>query len=149
MSLSLWNNNFFTHPFAEMNKIEREMDNMWQSLSLAPQSSTLWKPAVDVKSTDKEYTIHAELPGCKKEDITVEFNNGYLTLSGKRTQENAEENEKYHRVERFYGSFTRSFGVPEGVNESDIKAKFDNGVLEITFPKPQEKKEDIKKITIA
>lgn len=89
--------------------------------------------------------IHAELPGVKKEDIHLELQGGVLTISGEKKQEKKEENEKWHRVERFYGSFQRKMTVPEGVTEENIKAKFNNGVLEVEFPKavkslPEKKK---------
>ena len=148
MALSLWNN-YFIDPFAELNRMQTEMDNFFQSMSLdtqGPASSTIWRPRIDVTSNDKEYTIKAELPGCKKEDINLELRDGFLTLSGKRQHENNEENEKYHRQERYYGSFTRSFGLPDGVSETDVKATFDNGILEVNILKPQH--EESKKITI-
>jgi len=92
----------------------------------------------DIKETENNYKIHAELPGVKKEDIKLDLKNGVLTLSGERREEKKEENEKYHKVERFRGSFTRSFRLPEGVPEKDINAKYENGVLEVCFPKPKQ-----------
>ena len=73
---------------------------------------------------------------------------GVLTISGKKEQEKKEETEKYHRTERYFGSFSRSISVPESITEKDIKAKIDNGVLEVTFPNKAAKKEEAKKITV-
>ena len=118
------------------------------SNSLVPQSADVWRPLVDVKSTDNEIQIHAELPGVKKEDIDLELKDGLLTISGKRVEEKKEENEKYHKSERFYGNFKRSFAVPQNVNENDIKAHFDNGVLQVSFPKPSVKEPEKKRIKV-
>lgn len=104
---------------------------------------------MDVRETEKEVVVHAELPGVNKEDITIELKDNILTLSGKKSFEKKEENEKFHRIERSYGSFSRSLAIPEGVTEKDIRAKYDNGVLEIAFPRPVEKKPEPKKISIA
>ena len=143
MSLSLWNR---VDPFFGYDDMDRFFNT-----SLARTGGTgenaLWKPSVDVKETDKEYLIHAELPGVKKEDINIDLEKNLLTISGERKQEKKEDNEKYHRVERSYGKFSRSMSVPEGVTPDQIKAKFDNGVLEVSFPKLEGKKET-KKITI-
>ena len=100
---------------------------------------------VDLKETDSSYMIEADLPGIKKEDITVEYNNNYLTICAKR--ENSVDNAKdnYVRRERSYGEFKRSFYV-DNINEENIEAKFDNGVLNLTLPKTQ--KSDGRKIDI-
>ena len=89
------------------------------------------------------------MPVVSKEDINIELNNGVLNISGAKKQEKKEENDKYHRVERFYGSFSRSIAVPEGISEEDIKARLDIGVLEVTIPKPPEKKPEVKRITVS
>jgi len=111
------------------------------------QSGGLWRPVVDVRENDKNIVVHAELPGVKKEDITIDVSEGTLTLSGEKREEKKEDNERYHRVERSYGKFTRQFNLPEGVNTSQICACFNNGVLELTIPKP-EKREAKKRIDI-
>ncbi len=99
-----------------------------------------WIPAVDVEEKDGSYVVKADLPGLKKEDIHLELHDGYLTLKGERKYEHEEEKENYHRVERMYGHFQRSFRVPEGVTEKDIKAKYQDGVLELTIPTPKKPK---------
>jgi len=140
MSLTLWG---FSDPWAEMYKIQKEMDKMFDSAlttSSGSQSTTRWSPAFDVKETDKEIVIHGDLPGLNKGDVKVELHDGVLTISGERKYEKKEEKEKYHRVERSYGKFIRSIPVGKDLKENDIKAKMENGVLEISYPKPQESK---------
>ena len=84
----------------------------------------------------------------KKEDINIEIKDNVLTVSGERKYEKKEENEKYHRIERSYGKFSRSISLPQGVTEDQVKASFSDGVLEVSFPKPEVKKPEAKKIAI-
>jgi HSP20 family protein len=91
---------------------------------------------VNVKENAEGIKIHAELPGIKKEDIQVDVSEGVLTLSGEKKTEKKEENERYHQAERSYGKFQRSFSIPKGVDVSQIDACFNDGVLELTVPKP-------------
>ena len=136
MSLSLWND-----PYNELRNLQRDMDRMFGSVLLPTSESGIegqlrrWMPSFDVKESDKEILVRADLPGVKKDDIKIELNNGFLTISGERKEEKKEENEKYYRHERVYGSFSRSFGVPTNVTEDQIKARCENGVLEVAFPK--------------
>ncbi len=94
-----------------------------------------WRPATDVIETDKEIVLKAELPGVKKEDVTVELEGNTLTLRGERKEEKEEKGKKMHRVERFYGSFMRSFTLPENVDARAIAAEMKDGVLEVHLPK--------------
>lgn len=96
-----------------------------------------WAPRVDIAETDKAFTIKAELPEVKKEDVKVKVENGVLTLNGERKQEKEEKNKKFHRVERFYGSFLRSFTLPENIDENGIKAAFKDGMLVLEIPKTE------------
>lgn len=166
-----WNDPFFSDPWAEMRRMRREMDKLFQvasqqqnqarltdgsnpdsssSSALSTQfSAAPWRPVCDVKENDKDIVVHAELPGVKKEDIQVELHNGFLTISGERNEEKKEQGERYHRVERSYGKFARSVAVPEGVSEEQIKARYENGVLEVTMPKPQPTKPEPKRITVS
>jgi HSP20 family protein len=108
-------------------------DFMWE-----PTTATFF-PNIDVSHTDKKIHIVAELPGMKKEDIKVTFNNGVLEIQGEKKFEKKEEdkNRRYSRVERRYGSFVRRISVPQDIDPSKIEAKFENGVLEIEIEKPQ------------
>jgi HSP20 family protein len=99
-----------------------------------------WRPAADITETDKEYLIKADLPEVKKEDIEISVDNGVLTLSGERRVEKSTENEKEHRRESFYGSFQRSFALPENVDEDKISAECKDGVLKVHLPKSEAKK---------
>lgn len=96
-----------------------------------------WAPAVDVSEDDKGYHVHADLPKVAKEDVHVTVENGVLTLTGERRFEQTEKDEakKYHRVERSYGRFQRSFQVPDDVDTAQVSAVFKDGVLEVTLPK--------------
>ena len=90
----------------------------------------------DIKETPEEYIVHAELPGVKKEDIKIDYNNNYLTISATRNNESEEKKDNYIRRERSYGSVSRGFYI-SNVNKDSIKAKFDNGVLNIELPKKE------------
>lgn len=99
----------------------------WPSLSREAFSTPEWSPKVDIVETDKEFTIKAELPEVKKEDVKVNIENGELCISGERKQEKEEKGKKFHRIERFYGSFMRSFTLPGNVDADNIKAEFKDG----------------------
>ncbi len=94
-----------------------------------------WSPFVDIKETDEEYLVRAELPGLKKEDVKVSLDEGVLTIEGERRHEKEEKNERIHRVERFYGTFCRSFTLPDYTDASKILAESKDGVLSIHVPK--------------
>jgi HSP20 family protein len=94
-----------------------------------------WAPTVDIAETENEYTVHAELPGVKPDDIAVEVNDNLLTLSGHREQTSEEKGKTWRRRERNYGSFKRTFTLPQNANVEDIKATYDHGVLNIKIGK--------------
>lgn len=128
----------------------REMENMfdrytkvlnWPRVGSQEMMTTDdWAPRVDIAETDKEFIINAEIPDVKKEDVKVMVDNGILTIRGERKQEKEEKGKKFHRVERFYGSFSRSFTLPNNVDESKIEASFKDGMLNLTVPKIEETK---------
>ena len=123
----------------------REMEDMFDryfkhaGLPLAGGQETMtsgeWSPRVDISETDAEFEIKAEIPEVSKEDIHVSVNNGVMTLRGERKQEKEDKNKKYHRIERRYGSFSRSFTLPENVDPAGVKAAFKDGLLAIRIPK--------------
>lgn len=94
-----------------------------------------WQPAVDVKNEEKALVLLADLPGVDPDKIEVTAHNGVLTLKGERHFEKESNERNYHRIERSYGTFLRQFTLPETVDASDVKAKYNNGVLEIRLPK--------------
>jgi HSP20 family protein len=99
-----------------------------------------WSPRVDISETDNEFVIKAEIPEVKKEDVKVSVDNGVLTVRGERKQEKEEKGKKFHRVERYYGSFVRSFTLPDNVDGTKIKASFKDGMLNVQIPKTAEAK---------
>ncbi len=94
-----------------------------------------WSPAVDIAKTPEEFLIKAELPGVKKEDVKVSFSDDTIRIEGERRQEKEEQGKKYHRLERAYGAFVRTFVVPNGVNDGAVSAEFKDGVLQVHLPK--------------
>src|SRR5213075_380268 len=99
-----------------------------------------WTPLADITEDDKEYLIKAELPEVEKEDVKVTVENGVLTISGERNFEKEEKKKKYHRVERGYGSFVRTFALPEDADADRVKAQFKQGILEVHLPKNEKAK---------
>jgi HSP20 family protein len=94
-----------------------------------------WSPLVDITEDEKEYLIKAELPDMKKEDVRLTVENGVLAISGERKFEKEEKGRKYHRIERAYGSFVRSFSLPEDADGSKVTADFKDGMLQVHLPK--------------
>lgn len=99
-----------------------------------------WMPTVDISETDGEYVIKAELPEVKKDDVKVTLEDGILTIQGERRREKDEKTTKYHRVERSYGSFARSFSLPDQVDENGVKADYKDGMLNLRIPKSEKAK---------
>lgn len=96
---------------------------------------TDWSPRVDIHETESEFVISAEIPGISKKDVQVNVDDGILTISGTREQESDEKGKNFHRIERHYGSFRRSFTLPDNVDENTIKASFKDGILNLSIPK--------------
>jgi HSP20 family protein len=103
-------------------------------------ASGVWAPPVNIAETEDNYTITAELPGLNKDDIKVTYQNGILTIQGERKEEKEDKNKDWHRVERVYGTFERSFRLPMPVRAEQIQAEFKDGVLTLTVPKAEEAK---------
>lgn len=99
-----------------------------------------WAPRVDISETDSAFLIKAEIPEVKKEDVTVTVDSGVLAIRGERKQEKEEKDKKYHRIERHYGTFMRSFTLPDNVDEHRIEANFKDGMLSLRIPKTAEAK---------
>jgi HSP20 family protein len=107
----------------------------WPRVSSDERRVYDWAPAADVSETDGEYLIKAELPEVGKDDLNITVQEGVLTLAGERKEEKREDNEKLHRVERFHGTFSRRFTLPDDADEQGIKAESKDGVLVIHIPK--------------
>jgi HSP20 family protein len=95
---------------------------------------------VDISEDDKEYLIKVEVPGVNKEDVRVTVENGILTITGERKEEKEEKGKKFHRVERMYGTFLRTFTLPDGTAGDKISAEFRDGILKVHLPKSEEAK---------
>ena len=125
--------------------LRREIDKLFDEAFVGGSRRMSWAPMVDIQEDEKEIAIVAELPGLKPEQVEVTCENGVLNIRGDKSEERKEDdqNRRYHLVERTYGSFSRSFQLPQGLDESKIEANFDNGVLTVRVPKaalPQPKK---------
>ena len=107
--------------------------------SVSRTDGSTFNPKTDVAETEMAYEIHLALPGMKKEDFKLELNENLLTISGERKFNEEKQDKNYHTVETFYGSFSRSFRVPENVEASKIQAAYVNGILEVTLPKDEKK----------
>jgi HSP20 family protein len=99
-----------------------------------------WSPLVDISEDDKEYVIKAEVPELKREDVKVSVQDNILSISGERKSEKEEKNKKYHRVERTYGRFMRSFTLPDNCDGGKVSAEYKDGVLKIHLPKSEQAK---------
>jgi HSP20 family protein len=107
-----------------------------------------WSPLVDITEDEKEYLIKAELPDMKKEDVRLTVENEVLAISGERKIEKEEKGKKYHRVERAYGSFVRSFSLPEDADGGKVSADFKDGMLHVHLPKSEKAKPKAIEITV-
>lgn len=113
------------------------MDEFFNDMVTSSRESFV--PSIDISETDNQYLITAELPGMKKEDININIENRRLTISGERKFKEEEDNKTYHRVETHYGSFNRTFQLPGNINEESVSASYDNGLLNITVDKAEDK----------
>jgi HSP20 family protein len=135
-------------PVRELHTVQSEMNRLFNTFF---DSSTQrngggravarrWIPAVDVVETDEHFVVRADLPGLSENDVKIEVEDNVLTISGERKSEHEQNSKGYYRVERSYGSFSRSLTLPEGVDADAIQASFDSGVLEVQIPKPEQHK---------
>jgi HSP20 family protein len=99
-----------------------------------------WVPAMDLVETDDHLVLKADLPGMSKDDLNIEVKDNVLTVSGERKAEHEDKTDGYYRIERAFGSFSRSLTLPQGIESSAINADFTDGVLEVRIPKPEERK---------
>jgi HSP20 family protein len=116
-----------------------EMDRAFAEYSGSSNGDTsMWTPAIEVSKRDGQYVVHAELAGLKPEDVKVEVTDDALVIEGERKCERQEDRGNVHRTERRYGQFYRAIPLPEGANAEQARARFENGVLEVTIPVSQE-----------
>jgi HSP20 family protein len=120
----------------------------WPEGQEEPMAVAEWAPLVDISEDDKEYLIKAELPEVKREDVKVTAEEGTLTITGERKFEKEEKGRKYHRVERAYGSFGRSFSLPDDASPDKVTAEFKDGVLSVHLTKTQKAKPQQIEVTV-
>jgi HSP20 family protein len=140
-------------PVRELSTIQNEMNRLFNTFFDAPVPGAgasgapggggplrRWVPAMDLVETENDFVLRADLPGLAEGDVSIELEDNVLTVSGERKAEHEENREGYYRVERAWGSFSRSLTLPEGVDASAVTAQFDRGVLEVRVPKPEQRK---------
>ena len=132
-------------PFAELGTFRKEMDRLWDRFFgempvAARRIGEEWLPTTDVSETKDSFLVKAELPGLETKDIEVSVSGDFLVIKGEKKQEKEEKDEQHHAVERYYGSFQRSYRIPPNVNIEKIDAAFEKGVLKVTLPKTEEAK---------
>ncbi len=145
MTLVRWN------PTRDLSNLEKEFNRLFRNVrsrfdmdetnsSEKGYESSVWSPLADISENDDNFVVKLDLPGVDKKDIKISYNDGELTVSGERKQENESKDSKYHRIERSYGKYFRTFALPKKVKEKDIAAEFKDGQLTITLPKSEEAK---------
>jgi HSP20 family protein len=140
------------NPFLELETVPstlREFQETVSRLMNEPNGVRPWTPAVDILETEDALKLRADLPGVDMNAIDVRLENGTLTLKGERKFENEEKGKGYHRIERAYGSFARSFTLPESMDVEKVKADYKNGVLTVTVPKKEVAKPRTVKVEVS
>ena len=133
-------------PARELGSLQSEMNRLFNTLYNSPTTarngvvSRRFIPSMDLVETDTHYVLKADLPGLSEEDVAIEVADNVLTVTGERKSEHEEKKDGYRRVERSFGSFRRALRLPEGVDADAISARFDKGVLEVSVPKPEQRK---------
>jgi HSP20 family protein len=128
-------------PFREIAALQNEMSRFMNGLLEGDGRNTQsWVPALDVWETESEVVYALDLPGVSEDKISVELDDGALTVTGERERTQEESEERFYRFERRYGTFSRTVGVPHGVTEQDVTADYKNGVLEVHVAKPEQPK---------
>lgn len=127
-------------PFRDLARLQDEMSRLFDERVYRNSESVGWTPACDIYEDEEGVTLRFELAGVEPKDVDVRFENGVLTLRGERKLEKEEQRDNYHRIERSYGTFTRSFTLPGTLDAERIRAESKNGVLTISLPKRAEAK---------
>jgi HSP20 family protein len=130
-------------PVRELDSLQTDMNRLFDRFFGTPTggkgiSGQRWIPAMDLTETDDSLVLRADLPGVKEDDVSIEVKDGVLQISGERKDEREQKGEGFHRVERSFGRFSRALNLPDGVEPDKVEANFDNGVLEVRIPKPEE-----------
>lgn len=139
-------------PFNEFDQLAKSLalfDEPFSRIFGEGQNAKPWTPPVDIHETDHELVLKADVPDVKPEDIEVNFENGTLTLKGKREFEKKEEGKGYHRIERNYGTFVRAFSLPETIDPEKLTAGYKDGVLTISIGKKEIAKPRAVKVNVS
>ena len=137
MSIVRW------EPLRELSSLQTEMNRLFNTVFDTPVANggmRRWVPAMDLVETEDAFVLRADLPGMKQEDVKIEVEDQVLTISGERAAEHEAQQEGFYRLERAFGSFSRSLTLPKGVDAEAVGASFTNGVLEVRIPKPEQAK---------
>ena len=126
------------NPFAQFENMHRELATLIDGRAPIHNAVAEWAPVVDIIEEERAYVIKAELPEMKKEDVHVQLEGGVLTITGERKIEKDEKTRKYHRVERAYGVFARSFELPENIDANKVSASYKEGVLTVAVAKSEQ-----------
>jgi HSP20 family protein len=129
-------------PMRELNSLQGEMNRLFNSFfdeGTGGAERRRWAPAVDLLEREDSLVLKADLPGLTEDDVQIEVRGDVLTIAGERKAEHEEKQNGYYRVERSFGRFSRSLQLPDGIDTDRIAAAFDNGVLEVTIPKPEQR----------
>jgi HSP20 family protein len=118
----------------------RDVDRLFDAFFGGGEQSQRWVPAIDLVEGEDHFLLKADLPGLSEDDVSIEVQDGMLTISGERKAEHEARERGWYRVERAFGSFSRSLTLPDGVDADAISAAFERGVLEVRIPKPEERK---------
>ena len=132
-------------PFRDLNMLQDRMNRLFDDAGRPwrtdePAATTSWSPSVDIFETEGEIVVKAELPGMDRKDIQLNLENNVLSLRGERKFQKETKDDNYHRIERSYGVFSRSFSIPATVDEERIRADYKDGVLKIVLPKKDQAK---------
>ena len=128
------------NPMRSLITIPREIERFFDDFGLRLDSDRVWNPSVDISESEEGFEFKADLPGMKKEDINIALKENVLSISGEKSHVDEKENKNFHRMERSYGKFERSFRLPSHIKADEIKASFKNGVLSVKVPKAEEAK---------
>jgi HSP20 family protein len=130
------------NPFNELENVRRQMTTLLNGASRngEVETSEVWSPVVDIFEDEHSYLFKVELPGVNKQEVDVQIESGVLTISGERKAEKEQKIRRVHRIERAYGAFTRSFGLPDDADPEKVNAAFKDGVLAVTIAKAEHAK---------
>ena len=139
MSIVRW------EPLRELGTLQNEMNRLFNTVFDTPVTGgnggmRRWVPAMDLAETKDHFVLRADLPGLGEDDVKIELEDNTLTISGERKSEHEDKGEGFYRVERAFGSFSRSLTLPQGIDPDSVAASFDRGVLEVRIPKPEQRK---------